>query len=64
MKENPGLVKIPREDWLVCHDCERFVLKLWERALREMMGRGVIERESLCAGSESDELKERNVSKL
>lgn len=56
VRENPELVKIPRETWLVFHDTERYVHRVWDRAVEEMMGTGPeIPHASLCAGPDSDE---------
>lgn len=61
VKENPDLIKIPRENWLVFHDCERFVLRMWDRAVEEMRGGEEIPHCSLAAGMDSDEFEQKEV---
>ncbi|CAZ86671.1 unnamed protein product [Tuber melanosporum] len=52
---NPGSIKMPREDWLLKHDCETFVRRMYRRALAEFDGGDKIAITSLAANRESDE---------
>ena len=54
VRQNPAMIKLPREDWLLKHDCERFVRRLWSRASVEG---ATLERRSLACGPESDEFE-------
>ena len=52
VRQNPELIKLPRADWLMLHDCERSVRRLWRHASVEGTP---LKREWLAAGPESDE---------
>ncbi|KAF8535418.1 hypothetical protein BDD12DRAFT_912790 [Trichophaea hybrida] len=52
VRKNPDSIKLPREDWLMRHDCERFVHRMWSRASVESTK---LNREWLACGPESDE---------
>ncbi|KAH8149816.1 uncharacterized protein LAJ45_05968 [Morchella importuna] len=52
---NPESIRMPREDWLIKHDSERFVRRMWGSVAAELTGGPVIPRKSLAAGRESDE---------
>ncbi|CUS13196.1 unnamed protein product [Tuber aestivum] len=52
---NSGSIKLPREDWLLKHDCERFMPSMYRRALAELGGGDKIPITSLAASRESDE---------
>ncbi|KAI5820119.1 hypothetical protein BZA77DRAFT_127223 [Pyronema omphalodes] len=52
VRENPESIKLPREDWLMRHDCERYIRRQWNRASIEGY---VMKREWLACGPESDE---------
>jgi hypothetical protein len=56
VRQNPESIKLPREDWLLRHDCERYVRRTWEAALEAFNGGKPLPREKLAAGPESDEL--------
>jgi len=57
VRQNPDSIKLPREDWLMRHDCERFIYRMWSRASLEGIK---LNREWLACGPESDEfLQER-----
>jgi 2-polyprenyl-6-methoxyphenol hydroxylase-like FAD-dependent oxidoreductase len=53
VRENPASIRLPREDWLLKHDCERFVRRMWARASDEGIE---LKREWLACGPESDEI--------
>ena len=54
VRKNPSIIKLPREDWLLQHDCERFVRRLWSLASVEGT---TLERKWLACGPESDEFE-------
>lgn len=56
VRENPESIRMPREDWLLKHDSERFVRRMWIRVVAELAGGEEIPRMSLAAGRDSDEL--------
>jgi 2-polyprenyl-6-methoxyphenol hydroxylase-like FAD-dependent oxidoreductase len=55
VRQNPSSIKLPREDWLLKHDCEKFVRRMWRRVLSESAGGPRIPLASLAANKESDE---------
>lgn len=55
VRQNPASIRLPREDWLLKHDSERFVRRLWRRVVAELAGGEEIPRTSLAAGRDSDE---------
>jgi hypothetical protein len=55
VRANPDSIKLPREDWLLKHDCERFARRMWRRVLAEFAGGDRIPITSLAACRDSDE---------
>ena len=55
VRQNPGSIKLPREDWLLKHDSEKFIRRMWRRVLAEFAGGPRIPLVSLAANRESDE---------
>lgn len=58
VRQNPDLIKLPRPDWLLNHDCERFIRRLWPKAMRELTHGEAIEHKLLAAGPESYEFEQ------
>lgn len=54
VRANPELIRLPREDWLLRHDCEKFIRRMWSRGSDEGCE---LKREWLAAGPESDEFE-------
>ncbi|KAI5803048.1 hypothetical protein EDC01DRAFT_774719 [Geopyxis carbonaria] len=52
VKANPEMVKLPRADWLLRHDAEKFTRRMWKRAASGLE----MPLEMLAAGPESVEL--------
>lgn len=55
VRENPESIRMPREDWLLKHDSEKFVRRMWSRAVAELAGGERIPTRCLAAGRDSDE---------
>lgn len=55
VRQNPESIRMPREDWLLKHDSERFARRMWSRAVAELAGGEKIPMKSLAAGMDSDE---------
>lgn len=55
VRQNPESIRLPREDWLLKHDSEKFVRRLWTRVVAELAGGAEIPRTSLAAGRDTDE---------
>ncbi|KAF8248753.1 FAD/NAD(P)-binding domain-containing protein [Wilcoxina mikolae CBS 423.85] len=58
VRQNPDSIKLPREDWLMRHDCEGFVHRMWSRASVES---AKLNREWLACGPESDEFSQHEM---
>lgn len=56
VKQNPESMKLPRDDWLLLHDCEKWTRGIWDEALEELRGGKKIPRERLAAGEDSTEV--------
>lgn len=55
VRQNPESIRMPREDWLLKHDSERFARRMWDRVVAELAGGEEVPRRSLAAGRDSDE---------
>lgn len=52
VRADPALIRLPREDWLLRHDCEKHIRRLWARASDPACA---LRHEWLAAGADSDE---------
>jgi hypothetical protein len=58
VRQDPSLIRLPRDDWLHAHDCERYFRRIWSRAVTEHYGGGPqLPSSALACGPNSDELR-------